>query len=384
MATSAVDMPRRMIGPDKPIRVGVIGASTERGWAGMAHIPALRALGAYEVKAVCTTNMTSAEAVAKAFDIPLAFDDPAALAEHPDVDLITVTVKAPAHYTVLTKILDAGKPVLCEWPVGCDARETAALVDAARKAGVRTFTGLQSRHIPAFCYMRDLIAQGAIGELLSLDLVSTAGTWGAAVLPGDAYALDPASGATILSIWGGHTLDFVWDTFGDFEDVCARVTTQRRTVAILGANDSMPLAVPDNVMVSARLLNGAVASIRLRGGPLPGTAFLLEVIGSEGVISVSGEGGFAMIADDLKLSLARAGETALRPIEIPSRYFCLPRGSISPMALNVAQMYAAIANDLRTGSAVAAGFDDVLECRARLDQIQCAAESGARIKPSAG
>jgi len=171
----------------------------------MAYIPALRALGAYKVKAVCTTNMTSAEAVAKAFDTPLAFDDPAALAVHSDVDLITVTVtvKAPAHCTELTKIFDAGKPVLCERPVGCDARETAALVEAARKAGVRTFTGLQSRHIPAFCYMRDLIAEGAIGELLSLDLISIAVTWGAAVLPGDVYALDPASGATILSIWGG-------------------------------------------------------------------------------------------------------------------------------------------------------------------------------------
>jgi len=104
--------------------------------------------------------------------------------------------------------------------------------------------------------------------------------------------------------------------FGDFDYFSARVMTQRRTVAILRTNDSMPLEVPDNVMISARLVNGAVASIRLRGGLLPGTAFLLEVIGSEGVIVVSDEGGFAMIVDDLKLSLARVGETSLRPIEI--------------------------------------------------------------------
>lgn len=367
-----------MISPDKPIRVGIIGASVERGWASMAHIPALRALGGYELKAVCTTNMTSAEAVARAFDIPLAFDDPAVLAGHPDVDLIAVTVKAPAHYPVLTKILGAGKPVLCEWPVGRDAGETVALAEAARKAGVRTFTSLQSRYIPAFRYARDLLVEGVIGELLSLQLISTAGGWGGVIHPGDAYSLDAANGATILSIWGGHTLDLIWSTFGDFRDVSARVTTQRSTVMIAGTRDTLPLKVPDHVTISACLTNGAAAAISLRGGPQPGTAFLLELIGSEGVISISGGGIFAMVIDDLKLGLARAGEVELQPIEIPSGYFCVPRGTLSPMALNVAQMYDVIENDLRTGSTVAAGFDDAHERHARLKLIQASAESGMR------
>lgn len=367
-----------MIYPDKPIRIGIVGASVDRGWASMAHIPALRALDRYEVQAVCTTNARSAGSVAKAFEIPHAFDDPAALAAHPDVDLITVTVKAPAHHAVLTKILGAGKPVLCEWPVGCDVRETAALAEAAHRACVRAFAGLQSRYIPALRYARDLIAEGAIGDLLSLDLLSTAGAWGAAVHPGDAYTLDPASGATLLSIWGGHTLDLVWSLFGDFEDISARVTTQRKTTAVMGTNGSVPLAVPDNVTVSARLSGGATASVRLRGGPLPATAFLLEIVGSEGVIAVSGDGIFAMVIADLKLGLARAGETALHPVEIPSHYFCVPRGNLPPAALNVAQLYAAIERDLRTSTALVASFDDVLERRLRLEQVQDAADSGVR------
>ena len=75
------------------IRVGIVGLSPNRGFAAIAHIPALRALPDYEITAVCTTRQESAEATARHFGIPLAFADPGKLARHPDVDLVTVTVK---------------------------------------------------------------------------------------------------------------------------------------------------------------------------------------------------------------------------------------------------------------------------------------------------
>jgi predicted dehydrogenase len=55
----------------------------DRGFASVAHIPALRSLPDFEITAVCTTRQQSAEATAKHFDIPLAFSDPVALARTP-------------------------------------------------------------------------------------------------------------------------------------------------------------------------------------------------------------------------------------------------------------------------------------------------------------
>ena len=78
-----------MTAADK-IRVGIIGASPGRGFASIAHIPALQALPEFEITAVCTTRQASAEAAAKYFNIPLAFSDPRQLAQHPEVDLVTV------------------------------------------------------------------------------------------------------------------------------------------------------------------------------------------------------------------------------------------------------------------------------------------------------
>src|SRR5581483_10880025 len=80
------------------IRVGIVGLSPDRGFASIAHIPALRALPDFDIAAVCTTRRESAEAAARHFGIPLAFSDPAELARHPNVDLVTVTVKVPDHY----------------------------------------------------------------------------------------------------------------------------------------------------------------------------------------------------------------------------------------------------------------------------------------------
>ena len=75
------------------IRVGIIGVSPQRGFASIAHIPALQALPEFEISAICTTRQDSADAAAKHFGIPLAFSDAEKLAQHPDVDLVTVSVR---------------------------------------------------------------------------------------------------------------------------------------------------------------------------------------------------------------------------------------------------------------------------------------------------
>lgn len=53
------------------IRVGIVGVNPQRGFAAIAHIPALRALAQFEITAVCTTRRDSVEAAARHFGIPL-------------------------------------------------------------------------------------------------------------------------------------------------------------------------------------------------------------------------------------------------------------------------------------------------------------------------
>src|SRR3954464_10835965 len=144
---------------DDRIRVGIVGASASRGFASIAHLPALRSLPQFEIAAVCTTRQETAEEAARHYGVPLAFSDPETLAKHPDVDLVTVSVKVPDHYRPVMASIDAGKHVYSEWPLGRNTDEAIRMVDAAQRRGVRHAVGLQGQMSPAINYARDLIAE---------------------------------------------------------------------------------------------------------------------------------------------------------------------------------------------------------------------------------
>jgi predicted dehydrogenase len=148
------------------IRVGIVGASARRGFASVAHIPASRALPQFEIAAVCTTREDSAQEAARHYGVPLAFSDPEQLARHPDVDLVTVSVKVSDHYRPVMAAIAAGKHVYCEWPLGRDSEEAAHMLTAAEQRGIRHAVGLQGRMSPAINYVKDLIVEGYVGRVL--------------------------------------------------------------------------------------------------------------------------------------------------------------------------------------------------------------------------
>src|SRR5437764_14877487 len=90
-------------------RVVIVWASASRGFASIAHIPALQALSQFEIAAVCTSRQETAEAAARHYGVPLAFSDPAQLAAHADVDLVTVSVKVADHLSPVTAEVEDGK-----------------------------------------------------------------------------------------------------------------------------------------------------------------------------------------------------------------------------------------------------------------------------------
>src|SRR6266404_5890245 len=147
------------------IRVGIIGANPERGWALWTHIPALAALPKYTLQAVSTSRRESADAAAKKFHAPLAFDHHADLVRHPDVDLVVVSVKVPFHHELVLAALEAGKAVLCEWPLGNGLQEAMAMAELARQKNICTAVGLQARFAPVINRVRDLVAQGYVGKV---------------------------------------------------------------------------------------------------------------------------------------------------------------------------------------------------------------------------
>src|ERR1700716_3501227 len=129
------------------IRVGIVGATVTpggSGWGANAHVPALRALPEYELKAVCTAHADTAQASATAFGTDLAFHDVDHMVDHPDVDLVVVCVRVPGHHQLVMRALQAGKAVFCEWPLGATVAEADEMANLAAQHGLPTAVGLQA------------------------------------------------------------------------------------------------------------------------------------------------------------------------------------------------------------------------------------------------
>src|SRR5256714_5785730 len=278
----------------KRIRVGIIGANPDRGWAAQAHIPALRSLADdFEITALSTTRRESADAAGELFGVAAAFDNHQELVNSAAVDVVAVTVKVPYHLELASAALEAGKAVYCEWPLGNGLSEAETLAALAKKQGVLAVAGLQARSAPAVAYVRDLVEQGYVGEILSTTLVGSGMGWGPTVEPFNVYLNDKQNGATMLSIAVGHTADALCYCLGEIRQLSATMTTRRQTFTIAGTGDSEPMNAADQVAVNGLLQGGAAFSIHYRGGVSRGTNLLWEINGSEGDLQLTATGGQA-------------------------------------------------------------------------------------------
>src|SRR2546423_4793509 len=136
--------------------VGIVGVRPVRGWAATAHIPALRALPNYEIRALSAHNAESVRAAGEAFGVSTVFSDHEQLVAQPDIDVVAVTVKVPHHRELVAAALAAGKAVYCEWPLGRDLEDTRAMAALAARRGGRTVVGLEARQAPGVAFGQQL------------------------------------------------------------------------------------------------------------------------------------------------------------------------------------------------------------------------------------
>src|SRR5881296_3645586 len=189
---------------ESTLGVGIIGVSPIRGWAATAHLPALRALPNYEIRALGGHSAESARAAGGVFRVSAVFSDHKQLVTQSDIDVVAVTVKVPHHRELVSAALAAGKAVYCEWPLGRDLDDARAMAALAAEQGVRTVVGLQARQAPAIERVQELLSDGYVGEVLSTTMVGVS-VAGGSVVQANAYMLDKANGANTLTIAVGHS-----------------------------------------------------------------------------------------------------------------------------------------------------------------------------------
>ena len=343
--------------PDK-IRVGIVGATVTQGgsgWGANAHVPAIKLLPEYELKAVCTSHEETAKASKEKFGAELAFHDINDMAAHPDIDLIVVSVRVPWHRDLVMAGLKAGKPVFCEWPLGANLAEAEEMATSPRRGACSTMVGLQARSDPSVMYARDLIAagphrRGADGEPERGQQRADRARRRAA--SGRASA---RNGANTFTIAGGHAIDALCASPRRVRRGLGRLATRIKDWQNTERARPVPVDSPDVSASPARLQSGAEVSVHVAGRALrTPAASVLEIYGTRGR---AGHRGGAH-EHRHRTSLPRQGQgPADRDAEYRPSTSWSPEGTPSGPPRNVAQAYVRAADALAAGGTFAPDFE---------------------------
>jgi predicted dehydrogenase len=360
------------------IRVGIVGATLTQGgsgWGANAHVPALKALPDYELKAVCTAHEDTAKASAAAFGAEQGFHRFSDMAADPDVDLVVVCVRVPGHRDLVMAGLQAGKPVFCEWPLGKNLAEAEEMADLASQRSLKTIVGLQARSAPAILYARDLVREGYIGEVLTAHLTCVV----QAQLqrgPGRIWQGVRANGANVLTITGGHAIDALCAVLGEFAEVSARLST-RIPEWCTPEGKPVPVDSPDSINIIGRMASGAEVSVNVAAVPSNPGGNRIEIYGREGTLVLRAEGSFNTGGSQLH---GGKGKEPLAAMPVPAKYKFAPEGTPGGQPYNVAQAYARAADALRGRGAFDVDFNLAVQRHKLIDAIERSSATGRSVK----
>jgi predicted dehydrogenase len=146
--------------------------------------------------AVASRSQSRADDFAGRHGLDRAYGSYAEILADPDVDVLYVATPHPQHHAIAVGALHAGKALLVEKAFTATTDGAAEVVELARKTGVFVMEAMWTRFQPAVVTLRELVADGAIGDVRSVqaDL-------------GVTREYDPADRLFDLALGGGAMLD---------------------------------------------------------------------------------------------------------------------------------------------------------------------------------
>ncbi len=335
-------------------KVAILGT----GWGVRVQAIAFRAAG-WDLHAVWGRNASKAEAARKEHGFASAPASWQAALE--GADLVSITTPPMEHLEQTRVALERGVNVLCEKPMALRASEARAMVDAARASGAWALIDHELRFLPVRQQMRDLIADGFIGQPRAAEVRMVFGGRADATCPFNWWS-SRALGGGVLGAIGSHVLDGLRFVLGREASV---IGAQLATAVTKLPDSSGALQTVDSDDYAALLLNFA-------GVPVNVLLNMTARHGFEDVLIVHGSSGSLVLRDGLKLEGAKTGEMLqnLTP----------PLGMTVPAALNSSNAFEVgtvlLASYLRelieNGARPDAGasFDDGLKVQELMDEAR--------------
>ena len=121
-----------------------------------------------EIYAVASRSQAKADAFGAEFGAAKCYGSYEALVNDPNVDVVYIGTPHNYHKPHTLLSLNAGKPVLCEKPFAVNAGEAREMIACARDKQLFLMDAFWTRFFPAMAKVRELLAAGAIGDVMLL------------------------------------------------------------------------------------------------------------------------------------------------------------------------------------------------------------------------
>ncbi len=251
-----------------PVRIGIVGA----GGIAQKHVEGLLTLETATITAVTDVRAERAAVLAQRAN---AAAYPTLEACLPHVDMVYVLTPPSLHRELTIAALEAGKHVVVEKPIASSLADAEAMVETARRTGLKLMTAFNMRFRPGFRRLKESLASGALGSPISM--------WsqrlGIGVGSGENWRTTPGllCGMSIESL--SHDIDLIHWLLGDIVQVAAQVRESRPTLP----------GFDDNASVVFGLASGAMATIQASwSSHIPYNS--RGIVGDQGTAMVTGRG----------------------------------------------------------------------------------------------
>ena len=195
------------------------------GFVGKAHLEALRRIGV-PVLGMLGSSLARSEEVRASLGLERAYGSLDELAADPAVSVVHICTPNHVHFEQASRLLRAGKHVLCEKPLAMDSRESEMLVKLAKDCRRAAGVAYNLRYYPLCHEAKAAVASGVIGQPR---LVHGGFLQDWLLFPTDwNWRLDPALGGELRAVSdiGTHWLDLMmWITGRKVTEVCADLAT---------------------------------------------------------------------------------------------------------------------------------------------------------------
>ncbi|WP_026851327.1 Gfo/Idh/MocA family protein [Glaciibacter superstes] len=325
-----------------------------------------------------------------------------AVLDRDDIDIVDIVTPGDSHAEIAIAALDAGKHVLCEKPLANSPAEAAAMAEAAERAakrGVFAMVGFTYRRVPAATFARDLVADGAIGQIRQVRAMYLQDWLVDPEVPLAWRLQKQFAGSGALGDIGAHAIDLaqfitgqrlssvsgILETFVKRRPLVADASGQAGTALAGTASEEYgDVTVDDLALFTGRFDGGAIGSFeatRMSTGRK--NALRIEVAGSTGAISFDLEDLNALGVYDATAPDTRQGFTRVLVTEPGHPYLSSwwPTGHMLGYEHGFVHQAKDFVEAISSATQPEPSFDAGLQVQQVLDAVEHSAGAGSAWTP---